>query len=62
MFLKMYLCGLTGSIPAFYRNAYDLCCPGGNGNVSKDMFTRLLVKSGLPSHTLSTVSILFSQW
>lgn len=43
----------TGTIPSFYRDVYDLCSVA--ESVSKEMFTRLLVKSGLPQQKLSQV-------
>nr|CAD7426416.1 unnamed protein product [Timema monikensis] len=43
-----------GSVPPYYREVYDICAPTGS-SVSKDFFTKLLVKSGLPSQTLSLI-------
>nr|CAD7445412.1 unnamed protein product [Timema bartmani] len=43
-----------GSVPPYYREVYDICAPTGS-SVSKEFFTKLLVKSGLPSQTLSLI-------
>lgn len=43
----------NGTIPSFYRDVYDLCSVA--DTVSKEMFTRLLVKSGLPQQKLSQI-------
>nr|CAD7263324.1 unnamed protein product [Timema shepardi] len=42
------------SVPPYYREVYDICAPTGS-SVSKEFFTKLLVKSGLPSQTLSLI-------
>ncbi|XP_063234264.1 sorting nexin-8-like isoform X2 [Bacillus rossius redtenbacheri] len=43
-----------GSVPAYYREIFDMCA-GRSSVVSKESFTKVLVKSGLPAQTLSTV-------
>ena len=51
----------AGSVPAFYREVYNIVCPNAEDHVDHDMFVNLLVKSSLPKHTLTQVnqSVLF---
>lgn len=46
-----------GTVPAFYREMYDILCPNQESFVDQDMFIKLLVKSSLPKATLSQVFI-----
>lgn len=43
-----------GSVPAFYREIYDIVCPN-QEQVDRDMFVNLLVKSSLPKQTLTQI-------
>ncbi|XP_069684985.1 sorting nexin-8-like [Periplaneta americana] len=43
-----------GSVPPYYREVYNIISPT-SSNVNKELFTKLLVKSGLPSQTLSLI-------
>lgn len=55
-----YLCAQTGSIPTFYREVYEKICSPTSGNVEREVFKSLLVKSQLNSSYLSQVSRLVS--
>ncbi|XP_049853020.1 sorting nexin-8-like isoform X4 [Schistocerca gregaria] len=44
----------VGCVPPYYREVYDTCAPS-TSHVTKDVFTKLLVKSELPSQTLSQI-------
>ncbi|XP_067005219.2 sorting nexin-8 [Anabrus simplex] len=44
----------AGSVPPLYREVYDICSPTSD-SVDKEVFTKLLVKSELPSQTLSSI-------
>ena len=46
----------AGSVPAFYREVYNIVCPNAEDHVDHDMFVNLLVKSSLPKHTLTQVN------
>jgi hypothetical protein len=47
---------VSGSVPPYYREVFNIISTS-SSNVSKEIFTKLLVKSGLPSQTLSLVSL-----
>ena len=47
----------AGSVPAFYREVYNIVCPNAEDRVDHDMFVNLLVKSSLPKHTLTQVRL-----
>ncbi|PSN58321.1 hypothetical protein C0J52_00167 [Blattella germanica] len=44
----------AGSVPPYYREVYDIISPT-SSTISKDLLTKLLVKSGLPAQTLSSI-------
>ncbi|CAH1277511.1 sorting nexin-8-like [Branchiostoma lanceolatum] len=45
-----------GSVPALYREVYDIVCPSGQeSRVDREMFVKLLMKSSLPKQTLSSI-------
>ena len=48
---------LSGSVPAFYRDVYEIVCPN-QEHVDHDVFLKLLVKASLPKNTLSQVRTL----
>lgn len=48
-----------GCIPAFYREVYEKICSPTSGNVEREVFKSLLVKSQLSSSVLSQVCLLF---
>ncbi|KAL7302908.1 hypothetical protein TKK_0004137 [Trichogramma kaykai] len=43
----------SGSIPAYYRDVYEKICSPSSGNVEREVFKSLLVKSQLASPVLS---------
>lgn len=43
-----------GSVPAYYREVYEILCPH-NEQVDKDLFIQLLLKSSLPRPTISQI-------
>ncbi|XP_071444211.1 sorting nexin-8-like [Hetaerina americana] len=43
-----------GAVPPYYREVYQICSPNAD-TISSEVFTHLLVKSGLPSSTLSQI-------
>ncbi|XP_012271940.1 sorting nexin-8 isoform X2 [Orussus abietinus] len=45
----------SGSIPAFYREVYEKICSPAGGNVEREVFKSLLVKSQLSSPVLSQI-------
>ena len=49
-----WLLSRVGSVPSFYREVYDIVCPN-QEQIDHDMFLKLLVKTSLPSATLSQV-------
>eukprot|EP00058_Branchiostoma_floridae_P009928 XP_002595416.1 hypothetical protein BRAFLDRAFT_119029 [Branchiostoma floridae] len=45
-----------GSVPALYREVYDIVCPSGQeSRVDREVFVKLLMKSNLPKQTLSSI-------
>ncbi|KAL4240652.1 sorting nexin [Mactra antiquata] len=42
---------MTGSVPPFYREVYDIVCPN-QEHVDQDLFVEILVKSSLPRSTV----------
>lgn len=50
----MYSALFEGSVPAYYREVYEILCPH-NEQVDKDLFIQLLLKSSLPRPTISQV-------
>ena len=48
---------ISGSVPPFYREVYDIICPN-QEHVDHDMFVKLLVKSSLPKATLTQVRLI----
>lgn len=55
-FLSLYE---PGCIPAFYREVYEKICSSTSGNVEREVFKSLLVKSQLSSSVLSQVCLFF---
>lgn len=53
-------CTKLGCIPAFYREVYEKICSPTSGNVEREVFKSLLVKSQLSSSVLSQVCLLVS--
>jgi hypothetical protein len=53
--INILMLSISGSVPPYYREIFNIISPS-SSNVSKELFTKLLVKSGLPSQTLSSVS------
>ena len=47
----------AGSIPAYYRDVYERICSPSSGNVEREVFKSLLVKSQLSSNVLSQVYV-----
>ena len=56
--LIMFSDSLKGSVPAYYREVYEILCPH-NEQVDKDLFIQLLLKSSLPRPTISQVNAFF---
>lgn len=54
----MFSDSFAGSVPAYYREVYEILCPH-NEQVDKDLFIQLLLKSSLPRPTISQVNIYF---
>jgi hypothetical protein len=54
--INILMLSISGSVPPYYREVFNIISPS-SSNVSKELFTKLLVKSGLPSQTLSLVSL-----
>lgn len=45
----------AGSVPAFYREVYQIVCPNQEEKIERDMFVKILMKSSLPKQSLSQV-------
>ncbi|XP_068674297.1 sorting nexin-8-like [Montipora foliosa] len=45
----------AGSVPAFYREIYQIVCPNQEERIERDMFVKILVKSSLPKQSLSQI-------
>lgn len=52
---KIWLNEFAGSVPAFYREIYQIVCPNQEERIDRDMFVKILVKSSLPKQSLSQV-------
>jgi len=52
---KICLDESAGSVPAFYREVYQIVCPNQEEKIERDMFVKILVKSSLPKQSLSQV-------
>lgn len=52
---KICLVESAGSVPAFYREVYQIVCPNQEEKIERDMFVKILVKSSLPKQSLSQV-------
>ena len=50
-----HVCLFSGSVPAFYREVYDIVCPN-QEQVDRDLFVQLLVRSSLPKSTAMQVN------
>ncbi|XP_076808812.1 sorting nexin-8-like [Clavelina lepadiformis] len=46
---------LTGAVPPYYRDVYDILCPTQNEQISQTLFANVLTKSGLERAILSQV-------
>lgn len=44
-----------GSVPAFYREVYQIVCPNQEEKIERDMFVKILMKSSLPKQSLSQI-------
>ena len=56
--LSKFFTSISGNVPAFYRELFDVIC-GGEDRINFDNFQSLLGKSGLAKQNLSTVSSKF---
>jgi hypothetical protein len=48
-------CHVSGSVPPFYREVYEIVCPN-QEQVDRDLFVELLVRSNLPKSVIMQVS------